>query len=399
MTSTYHSIVAIALCPLLAAACSSDAEDAFGSGASDGAGAGTGDGAGFAQGSGSAQGGSGGFDACVATGAKAEAKKAPADIIWAVDTSASMIEESAEVQANMNAFATIIAQSGIDARVILISDKGQGQNSGPPQPYEICIPAPLGNGAQPDGFCDGTDEKLPGYRHVVESVTSNDALDVVISTYPDYQAQLRPDAVKVVAVVSDDESAMSASEFVTAMAALDPSFEGMIFDSIVANQGPDECLAACQGSCGTCGACCGGCNPISAAEGAIYKELSQSTGGTFGDLCSQDFDPVFADMAAGVIIGAQVPCNFTIPSPPEGETLDPDMVNVAYKPGGVDPSTKVLRVQTAADCGPGGGWYYDDNANPAAILLCPATCSTVSADTSAQVDVLFGCASELAPPS
>lgn len=104
-------------------------------------------------------------------------------------------------------------------------------------------------------------------------------------------------------------------------------------------------------------------------------------------------------MAAGAIVGAQVPCTFTIPPPPTGETLDPGLVNVAYLPGGMEPSQKVLRVMTQGDCGPNGGWYYDDNASPTTILLCPATCSVVSADPSAQVDVLFGCASELAPPS
>jgi len=386
------------VCGLGVVAACSESGESSGSGA-EGPDTASGTGAGFAQGSGSSQGGSGGFDACASESAKATAKKAPADIIWAVDTSASMIEEAGEVQSNMNAFASIIANSGIDTRVILISDKGQGQNQGPPQPYEICIPAPLGNGAQPDGFCDGTDEKLPGYRHVVESVTSNDALDVIVATYPEYQAQLRPEAVKVVAVVSDDESDMSGPEFLAAMQALDPSFVGLIFDAIASNQGPDACLAACQGDCASCGACCGGCDPISAAEGAIYKGLAAMTGGTFGDLCAQEFDSVFADMAAGVIVGAQVPCSFTIPPPPAGEALDPSLVNVAYLPGGMSPAVSVFRVSTAADCTAAGGWYYDDNSNPTTVLLCPTTCSTVTADTAAEVDVLFGCASEFGPPS
>jgi hypothetical protein len=379
-------------------------EAAFDSGSSTGGAAGAGgttqSGAGFTPAGGaSAQGGSAGFEPCASVSATAEAKILPADIIWAVDTSASMKEEAAQVQANMNAFASIILASGIDVRVILISDKGQGQNTGPPQPYEICIPPPLGNGADASGFCDGKDEKLPTYRHVVEAVSSKNAIDIIVKTYPEYKTQLRPGAVKVVAVVSDDDSALSASEATAKLAGLDPSFQGLVFDAIAAEQGPTECVMACQSACGTCGPCCPGCQPISAAEGAVYKALVQQTGGVFGDLCQQSFAGVFQAMAKGVVAGAKVPCEYALPAPPPGETLDPDQVNVQYLPGGAPPPKDILRVKSAADCGQKGGWYYDDNTSPQRIHLCPTTCRTVGGDPDAKIDVLFGCASVYQPPS
>lgn len=39
----------------------------------------------------------------------------------------------------------------------------------------------------------------------------------------------------------------------------------------------------------------------------------------------------------------------------------------------------------------------DDPAAPKAIVLCPATCTTVQAGVSAKVDLGFGCDPKLAP--
>jgi hypothetical protein len=48
-------------------------------------------------------------------------------------------------------------------------------------------------------------------------------------------------------------------------------------------------------------------------------------------------------------------------------------------------------VPTSADCTNAGGWYYDNPAAPTKVILCPATCMTVQADSNAKVDVQFGC--------
>ena len=37
------------------------------------------------------------------------------------------------------------------------------------------------------------------------------------------------------------------------------------------------------------------------------------------------------------------------------------------------------------------GWYYDDNAAPEMIVLCPATCEAVQGDETAGINVTFGC--------
>jgi hypothetical protein len=351
-----------------------------------GAGTTTGDGGGFITTSTNTGTGTGGAESCAAISASAEAKLQPADIIIAVDTSGSMDEESAEVQANLNNFATIITQSGIDVHVVLIADSS------------VCIPPPLGAGP-----CNGMDEKLPAYRHVVQGVASTDAFQQILATYPQWKGVLRAEASKTLAVVSDDESNMSAAAFTQALLALDPpTFQGFKFDAIVSSMSPDACIfGGCFFNCLACtNPCCNKaafCTPLSAEEGKIYKELINQTGGVYGDLCSQNFGPVFADMATAVVKSSQLSCVYDIPPPPDMETFDPTKVNVNYTPGGGAP-TPILNVPDPSACGTTGGWYYDDPAQPTKIIACPTTCGTLKADANGKVDVLFGCQTEIKPP-
>ncbi|MBK8936785.1 MAG: VWA domain-containing protein [Polyangiaceae bacterium] len=331
-------------------------------------------------------GGSGGFAECAGVSSTATAELQPADIIIAVDTSGSMDEESAEVQQNLNTFASLIVASGIDVHVVLIADAG------------VCIPAPLGSGQ-----CGGADESLPAFRHVVQTVSSSDSLQVMLNTYPQWSASLRPEATKTLAVVSDDDSSLDAASFTSQLLALDPTFQGFKFDAIVSSTGPDECIfGGCFFNCGACqNPCCDQsqfCQPFSAEEGTVYKQLVQQTTGVFGDLCSQDFGPVFQDMATAVVQASQLSCEYDIPPPPEGETLDPGLVNVRYTPGSGDPATTIYNVPGGAgDCGAAGGWYYDDLVAPTQIIVCPTTCATLQGDANGQVDVLFGCETDIVP--
>ena len=51
------------------------------------------------------------------------------------------------------------------------------------------------------------------------------------------------------------------------------------------------------------------------------------------------------------------------------------------------------KVANAGACGPTGGWYYDDDANPRRIVLCPAACESAQESVRAMggVQVQFGC--------
>lgn len=95
--------------------------------------------------------------------------------------------------------------------------------------------------------------------------------------------------------------------------------------------------------------------------------------------------------ALKAIQGSQVACEFAMPTPAPGETIDPAKVNVEYTPGsGGNPST-IGQVSDAAAC-TSGGWYYDNPAEPTKIVLCPDTCQAVQSDTEAKIRVVLGCA-------
>jgi uncharacterized protein YegL len=95
------------------------------------------------------------------------------------------------------------------------------------------------------------------------------------------------------------------------------------------------------------------------------------------------------------IRGSALGCEFEIPPPPDGQDLDPDKVNFSYTPQGLGLPKVLLRALDLVDCTGDPGWYYDSNTSPTKIILCPASCATVQADTKAKVDVLFGCKSQL----
>ncbi|MFT3766524.1 MAG: hypothetical protein QM820_13575 [Minicystis sp.] len=165
---------------------------------------------------------------------------------------------------------------------------------------------------------------------------------------------------------------------------------------------PDACIfGGCFFNCLACtNPCCNKaefCTPLSAEEGTVYKELIQQTTGVFGDLCSQNFDPVFQDMATAVVQSSQLSCEYDIPPSPNMQTLDPTKVNVQYTPGGSSP-TSILNVPDPSGCGTKGGWYYDNATSPTKIIMCPTTCTTLQADKNGKVDVLFGCQTIIKPP-
>jgi len=86
---------------------------------------------------------------------------------------------------------------------------------------------------------------------------------------------------------------------------------------------------------------------------------------------------------------AAIPCDMQIPPVPEGEVLNTREVNL----GICDASGQVITtyyVDTPEQCGEEGGWFYDNPTNPARIILCDATCETVSIP-GAQLYYSIGC--------
>ena len=59
--------------------------------------------------------------ACESISQGVQVEKSPVDIVWGVDTSGSMLEESVAVQENVNAFSTQISAAGIDVHVAMLA--------------------------------------------------------------------------------------------------------------------------------------------------------------------------------------------------------------------------------------------------------------------------------------
>lgn len=326
-------------------------------------------------------GGSGGFagDACATTSAKAaEPTVLPADIIWAVDQSGSMNQETAYVQSKINDFAKAIGASNIDYHVVMIASTSGGN--------AICVPAPLSGGACGNG---------PRFRLVNQGVDSNNALNLIINQYSKYSDFLRPNATKHFVVVTDDNATdgpiNSAAAFTSALGGLQPTgmFAKWTFHSIYAFGTVP--FVGCVGAFGT-----------GAAFGKVYEDLVKQTSGAQGEICLGDWTAVFNAINKAVVVSTKVACEYDVPAPDPGQTLDPNKVNVDYLNGGKPPANAIPRVNDLAGCSSGasqGGWYFDDNKNPKKILLCPQTCAAVQSDSAAKIEVKFGCESVFKPPA
>ena len=201
--------------------------------------------------------------ASLLSGTSARAQTSPAaDVVVAVDSSGSMVEEVAAVEASLNDFAAGIQNAAIDLHLILIGT-------------DICIPAPLGSGMCPD------DETLPIFRHVQQTIESNDALSWIIATYSQWSGSLRNHARAFLIVVSDDDSDMSAANFDSQFQALNLTFANYVFHGMV--QG----VPACGG-----------------VSGQVYLDLIAMRDGLLSNLCFEPIDMGLIRIADAIIEGA-----------------------------------------------------------------------------------------------
>lgn len=82
-------------------------------------------------------------------------------------------------------------------------------------------------------------------------------------------------------------------------------------------------------------------------------------------------------------------CRYQIPEPPAGETLQYQLVNVVHRsPSGTE--STIPKVSGASACGSEPGWYYDDDASPTQIILCPSTCEAVKVQQG-DLEIVLGC--------
>lgn len=421
----------------LTQACSDDAADGGSGGAganASGSGANSGTGTSTSSENGSTSSGFGnggssstGVEPCAQQEAEATLVSKPVDIIFVIDNSGSMSGEIFEVEKQITQnFAGIIdaAVPAIDYRVVMVSRHGNYASG-----QSICIAEPLSGipDANNDGHCDSIPAQPVNtakfFHHSVE-VSSTNALCKLIEQYTladefnlqpnGFGAVLRPEAFKFFVVITDDRASCSfdgvtyndnnsVAQGQTAAALFDnqlftrwPAVFGADaasrnyrFWSIV-SQAPFNTSAAkpfgdpSPPDAAVAPVTTAECTPDAQNPGTGYQALSILTGGYRYPTCGLDYTEMFTLMAQGVIEGAQVACEFLIPEPPVGETLNLATVQVEYTSGAnVDTFDQVPSLAACTD----GKFYIAGDQ----IILCPTTCDVVRADPDAEIDIKFGC--------
>jgi hypothetical protein len=355
-------------------------------------------------------------EACAVERADTVQFKEPVDIIVIVDNSASMEEELAATERNINEnFASILEESQLDYRVIVLTLHRRVPRTGFGQSATmLCVVEPL------SGLADCNAAAEPSFTdHFFQYSTrieSDDSLDILLDTYEPpfdnadrgdefgnaplgWSDWLRPGIKKVFLELTDDNENMPPGEFVRALTELAPQHFGadaehpsFVFHSIVglAEKVPstEPYLASEAVQPDTCSKI----GDIVTNAGETYQELSRLTGGLRFPIClSTLYDVVFREIAGKVIAQSDIACDFPLPEPPAGRTLDLDRVSISieHELSGAPPSA-LGQARVSADCQSDAFFIQDGR-----IQLCPEVCSAVRDEEGARVDVLFGCESSI----
>lgn len=338
--------------------------------------------------------------ACAEVRAEATLEKKPADIIFIIDNSGSMTDEILAVQNNINKnFADIIGKSGLDYRVIMVTSHGDARGR-----QSVCIAAPLSKHASCSPLPPQPGINPPRFYHYSLEVESWDSFQRALGSLDGrerdqynlaptgWQSWLRENAFKVFVEITDDESSMTETDFDKQLLAKLPKQFGNVLNrnyvwhTIAGLKQNNPATTPWQPADPIQNTVCtkgGG----AVAPGLKYQRLSVLTGGLRFPICEYaSFDAVFNHVAAGVVAGTKVACDFALPPPPPGQQIDLGTVLVEYTPGGVGAATEFKQVAGAAACAPDS--FYIDKGR---VYLCPQACMTVQADPKAKVNVLFDC--------
>jgi hypothetical protein len=320
----------------------------------------------------------------------------PVDIIMYVDTSGTMSPASASVEANVNVnLAQVLDAASVDFRLIVLSGYGAGSL--------LCVDPPLG-GAPCEPVPPSAPANTSRFFHYAAGDCGSGALfDNILDWYtkpdtlgtaPDgWSAWVREGALKTFLIISDTSSGptMPADAFDAQLLSLDPAQFGTASDrdyilhaiiGLHENDPPTKPWTASDPI--VMGTCTGGGYSGAVGPGEEGQKVAVLTGGLRFPMCEfASFDAVFQAIAEDVVTVVPVSCELPFPAPPQGETLDPDTIQLDYH--GSDTRT-FSQVASEAACAP-DSFYVEDEM----ILLCPEACSAVQADSGASIDVRFGC--------
>ena len=340
----------------------------------------------------------GGPDACAAQSEQATLEKMPVDIIMYVDTSSTMGPASASVEQNINTnLAQVLTSANVDFRLIALAGYGSGDQLcvDPPLGGALCTPDPPALPANTNQFFHYTSAGGSGalFDNILAWYTAPDTL----GTAPDgWKTWVRPEALKAFLIFSDTSSGptMAGETFDQQLLALDPLQFGTsdarkyVLHAIIGLRENDPPTAAWMPTdpvvTDTCSA---GGYAGAVAPGEECQKVAILTGGLRFPLCEfASFDVVFQALAEDVVALAPVACSFPFPTPPSGQTLDPNTIELDYTPGDGSAVQAFTQVASPAECD-AASFYVDQET----IILCPEACDVVQSDPGASIGVRFGC--------
>ena len=273
----------------------------------------------------------------------------PVDIIWAIDSSGSMVDDADRMRENIEIFWEALADTRIDARVVFVADRGYAPGA-------------------PAGFSGR-------YIEVDYRVHSHAGLSALLAAYDEYDGYLRPDAVTHFIVVTDDESlAMEWEDFQTEMQRLlqhDFTFHAVASEQIMPTL--ENRFGACYHSQG-----------LAARPGVEYYELADATGGLQLSICNEDWSELVTLLTERIVVPIPLPCGYLLPRPPAGVVIDPDRFTVLWDVPG-EPGPRVIP-RAGGRCD--NGWQFIEGSER--VELCAGTCQEVEA-TGGRITVDLGC--------
>lgn len=342
--------------------------------------------------------------ACGQVRAQATLVKAPVDVIFVIDNSGSMKDEIVAVQNNINQnFATIIQNSGLDYRIIMISRHGDATTT-----QSICIQAPLASNAScsPIPAQPGNTSKF--FQYSVE-IGSHNSYNQIINTYKiadefnlapnGWSAWLRNNAYKTFVEITDDDNTATPNDtyttFETNLFALDTvnkpfgtaAKRNYVFHAIIGLIENNPVTAPWMPADPLQTKVCTGNGDTVAATGQQHQQLAKATGGLRFPICQYTkFDTVFQTVAQGVVSGAQIACDFNVPDPPPMKEYILSTAQLEYTPG--DGSASKILTQVADQSACQADSFYIANKH---VYLCGSTCTEVQSVPGAKIEFLLDC--------
>jgi hypothetical protein len=313
------------------------------------------------SGSGGAGGSCGKFSVAAAVG------KRPLDLVIHLDMSDSMGNAVNAVKASFDqSFSTVMEQSGVDYRVIMISNSSFVPNPADPSRY----------------------------FHLQHSTGSGELPAVFLSLYDQWKQWSRPEALKALVAITDSGSGptLTAQQFETKLfqelnlpgfgTPTDRNYRFHFISGFVGKQPPGAPWTALDPIVG---------QKACAKLGGNGQALAILTDGLRFSMCDYaSYDKMFAKLAETEVALAPIACHFPVPDPAPGETIDPNEIEIVVSsPAG---EVTLHQVHNATECQVGG--FYVEGTE---IVLCPTSCSTIQADPSAFLTVSYGCPTDYVP--